>query len=112
VQLGEPLEREIAAPGHETEWIAWVEVVDDGAEGMGKDEIDAADGPQQHGDKRPEAECAMQIPVDALPSGAPLHRQPAPPLPAARPPDDGARDAEHSSDETRDDHEQGHYALA
>src|SRR5665213_1279513 len=90
VQLGQPLERDVAAPGREALRIERLEEVDDVHEGVGKDEIDPADGPEQHDNEGPEADRAVEIPVDALPALAPPHREAAPPLVRPLPPDDRA----------------------
>src|SRR5439155_15967936 len=94
MQFREPLEGEIAAARHEAVQIRRLEIINEPAERMREDEIDPADRPYEHGDERPEADRAVQVPVHALPAAAQPHGQAAPPLARALPPDDGAGQTE------------------
>ena len=62
-------------------------------------EIRAAQREHQDHRQRPEAEHAVQVPGEALPSGVPVNSQASSPRPDPRPPHDDARASEDDNQE-------------
>ena len=69
-------------------------MIDDVLKGIWKGEIDSGNGPHQHQQKTPEADRAVQIPIEELPIRFQVDSEAPPPIRYTGPPDDEARHAQ------------------
>src|SRR5688500_9870851 len=99
VQAREPGQRDVAGP-LAVDPFRIREALDEVRQRLRHPEIPPGDSPHQHEEEQPEAECAVQVPVDAAPAGAPLDPEAALPSSHTGPPDDEPGDDEEREDQT------------
>src|SRR4051812_39576462 len=94
VEARQPHEDDIAWPIAE-KGIRIGDRIDEVRERFRNPEIDPRHAPYQHEQEQPEAERAVQIPVDARPAPGEFHSEATPPARDAGPPDDRAGEDQH-----------------